>query len=171
MVDTALHVLAVATLVLGCLVALATLVIGLPGTFLIVGAGLLYGWGTGFATVTWSVIAWLVGLALVAEGLELLTTLLAAGSEAPSRRVSIMAIVGGIFGGIMGTPLLFGLGSLLGALAGAFAGAAIATKMEGHDNNVALRSGLAAFRGRLLGFIIKSAIGVVMVVLLVSSAI
>ena len=60
--------------------------------------------------------------------------------------------------------------TLLGALAGAFAGAALATKIEGHDNEVALRSGFAAFRGRLLGFIVKSAIGVAMTVVLISAA-
>lgn len=171
MLDTALHIAGIALLLLGCLAALATLVIGLPGTFIVVGLALLYGWATGFVGVGWTTIAWLIGLATTAELLELLSATLAAGAESPSRRVQIMAIVGGIVGGIAGTPLLFGLGSLLGALTGAFAGAALATSWEGHGAEAAMRSGFAAFRGRLLGFIVKSAIGVVMVVLLIGAAV
>lgn len=168
--DAALHIAGIIVLLLGCLAALATLVIGLPGTFIIVGLGLLYGWLTDFAGVGWTTMAWLVALATTAELLELLSATLGAGTAKPSRRVQVLAIVGGITGGIIGTPLLFGLGSLLGALAGAFTGAAAATSWEGHGTQAALRSGFAAFRGRLLGFVVKSAIGVVMVVMLVGAA-
>ncbi len=171
MLDTALHITGIILLTIGCLFALATLVVGLPGTFIIVGLGLLYGWSTGFVAVDGATIVWLVALAAAAELLELGSTLLASGAEKPTRRVQIMAIVGGITGGIIGTPLLFGLGSLLGALAGAFAGAAAASGYEGRGTEAALRSGFAAFRGRLLGFIVKASIGVAMVALLIGTAI
>ena len=57
------------------------------------------------------------------------------------------------------------------ALAGAFAGAAAATSYEGRGTEAALRSGFAAFRGRLLGFIVKASLGVAMVALLIGTAI
>jgi len=169
--DLAFHILAIFLLVVVCMVSLASLVLGLPGTFAIVATAVVYGWATGFADVTATTIAWLVALALIAEGLEFVSAAAGGGSERPSRRVTISALAGGIVGGIIGTPFLFGVGSLLGALAGAFAGAALATGAEGHGASVAMRRGMAALRGRLLGFILKSALGVLMVVVLLAAAI
>ena len=47
--ETILHILSLVLLFAGCLFALASLVLGLPGTFLIVGIALIYGWSTDFA--------------------------------------------------------------------------------------------------------------------------
>jgi hypothetical protein len=170
-VDAALSLLALATLALACAIALASLVIGLPGTFLIVAAALGYGWLTGFVAVTWTTLAWLLGLAVIGELLELLSSAAGSSTERPSRRTAGWALGGGIVGGIAGTPFLFGIGSLLGALAGAFGGAALAVTSQGGDTRAALRSGLTAMRGRFLGFVAKLAIAVVMVVVLFAAAI
>ena len=169
--DLVLYVLGLIALMLACTVGVAILVFGLPGTFVILGAGLVYAWSTGFAAVTATTLVWLAVLALFAEGLEMASAALAAGPEKPSRRVTVGAIAGGIAGGIIGTPFFFGVGSLLGALAGAFTGAALAVTSEGGGAGHALRHGLAALRGRLLGFIVKTAIAVVMVIVLLAAAI
>ena len=87
----------------------------------------------------------------------------------PSRRVAVAAIAGALVGGIAGAPLLFGLGALLGALCGAFAGAAIAAGSEGQSAAEAFRAGLAAMGGRLLGFVVKVSIAVVMLVVLAAA--
>jgi len=171
MVDTALYLLGLFLLALFCLIALASLVVGLPGTFLIVIAAWVYAWATGFLAVTWTTLGWLLGLAVLAEGLEFASAAVASGSESPSRRVAVSAIVGGIVGGIVGTPFFFGVGSLLGALAGAFAGATVAASAEGRDTASAMRTGMSAMRGRLLGFIVKAAIGALMLVVLFGAAI
>jgi len=163
-----LHIVGLLLLLLVCLVALASLLLGLPGTFFIVLAALLYGWATGFAAVHWSTIGWLLLLAVTGEGIEFLAAAGAAG-ERPSRRVMIGALAGGIVGGMIGTPFLFGVGSLLGALVGAFGGAALAVVWEGGTPGAALATGCAALRGRLLGFVLKSAIAVVMLVVLVAA--
>jgi hypothetical protein len=154
-----------------CLLALGSLLFGLPGTFLIVAAALTYGWATDFVAVDWSTIGWLAGLAVLGEGIEFFAATASATSERPSWRVTVFVLAGGIAGGIIGTPLLFGIGSLLGALAGAFAGAALAVRSEGGSVESAVGTGLAAMRGRFLGFVLKSAIAVVMVVLLAAAAI
>jgi len=165
-VDTAYHVAGVALLGVSCAVALASLVLGLPGTFFILGAAALYAWLTGFAAVTWTTLGWLVALCFAGETLELVSGAIGAGGERPSVRTMTWTIVGGVIGGLAGTPFLFGVGSLLGALAGAFTGAALAVRSEGADSRTALRSGLAAMRGRLLGFVVKLAIAIVMIVVL-----
>jgi uncharacterized protein YqgC (DUF456 family) len=168
--DTTLHVIGLLVLLIACLAALASLLLGLPGTFLIVVAALAYAWATGFAGVTWWTIGWLLLLAVIGEGIEFLAGAAGAAGERPSRRVMIAAILGGVIGGLVGTPLLFGVGSLLGALLGAFTGAALAVLSEGGTMDTALSAGLAAFRGRLLGFVLKAAVAVAMLVVLAAAA-
>lgn len=164
--DTVLHIAGLLLLLTACLAAFASLLLGLPGTFLLVGAALLYGWATGFAAVHWSTVGWLFLLALIGEALEFFASAAGAGGERPSRRVMVGALAGGIAGGLIGTSLLFGVGSLLGALAGAFTGAALAVISEGGTMRTAFATGLAALRGRLLGFVLKAAVAVVMLVVL-----
>jgi len=168
-VEALLHVVGIVLLFSVCLAALISLLFGIPGTFVIVGAALVYAWATGFAAVHWSTLGWLVLLAFAGEGIEFVAASVAAAGTQPSRRAAVAALVGGIVGGIIGTPFLFGVGSLLGALAGAFAGAALAVLTEGRGPVAAWTTGLAALRGRLLGFVCKSAIAVVMLVLLAAA--
>ncbi|MEO8602965.1 MAG: DUF456 family protein [bacterium] len=167
---TVLHVAGLMLLFLGCAAALFALVFGLPGTVLIVLFAMLYGWATGFVAVQWSTIGWLALLAVVAEGLEFFAGAAGAVGARPSRRVTIGAIGGAFVGAILGAPILFGIGALLGALAGAFIGAAVAVRSEGGSLDESLTTGMAALRGRLLGFIVKSALAVVMVVIVMIAA-
>jgi hypothetical protein len=51
----------------------------------------------------------------------------------------------------------------------AFAGAALAVSSEGGSLASSVRTGLAAMRGRFLGFVAKAAIAVVMVVVVVAA--
>jgi len=164
-----LHFLGLAALAIVCAAGLASLLFGLPGTFVILAAALVYAWATDFAVVQWATLLWMGGLALLAEGIEFFAAARAPAGARPSRRVAIAAIVGAVIGGLVGTPFLFGIGSLLGAFAGAFAGAALATASEGGTMGEAVQTGLAALRGRLLGFVVKSAIAVVMIVLLAAA--
>lgn len=165
---TLLWLLGLLLLFFVCLGALFSLLFGLPGTFIILGAASIYAWATAFTTIGWSTLGWLLVLAIVGEAIELLAA--AGGSgQRPSRRVAIAAICGGIAGGLIGTPILFGIGSLLGALAGAFTGAALAAASEGGSIDHSFRAGLAALRGRLLGFVLKASLAVVMVVLVAAA--
>jgi len=170
--DDLAHVTSVLLLLLLCGAALFSLVFGLPGTFLIFGIGLAYGAMTGFAGVTWPTLAGLLALAVAAELIEFMATARGAGgTEKPSFRVTVGAIGGAIAGGILCAPLLFGVGALLGAFAGAFGGAALAAGSEGQDRGRALAHGFSALRGRVLGFVVKSAVAIVMIVWLTAAAI
>jgi hypothetical protein len=168
--DTLWHVLGIFLLLIGCFAALFSLVIGLPGTFIIVAIALLYAWATDFATVQWSTLGWLTLMAVIGEGIEFAAGAAAAAGTRPSRRVTVGALAGALIGGIVGTPLLFGVGSLLGALAGAFVGAAVAVRSEGGSLDESVTTGFAALKGRLLGFVIKAALGVAMVIVLTVAA-
>ena len=168
---TVMHILGLMLLFIGCGVALCSLVFGLPGTVAIVGIALLYAWATGFALVQWSTIGWLAALAILAEAIELLAAGSAAAGARPSRWVTAGAIAGALIGGIIGTPILFGIGSLLGALAGAFAGAAVVVALEGGTLQDSMATGLAALKGRFVGFVAKVAIAVVMVIVIAAAVV
>ncbi len=163
------EILGVFFLVGFCLLALVSLIFGLPGTLVIVGVAGVYAWATGFAELTWGVLAALAAMAAGAEALEFWAASAAAGSGGPSRRVTVAVLVGGLIGGIIGAPFFFGLGALPGALAGTFVGAATAVASDGGGRERVLATALAALRGRLLGFIAKVAIAVAMVGLIVAA--
>lgn len=165
---TILSIAGVALLFLVCLLGLASLILGLPGTFVISIAAFVYAWATDFAVIEWTIPAWLLAMALAGEAAEMFATSAAAttANSEPSRRVTLATLAGALVGGIVGTPFLFGIGSLLGAMAGAFAGAALAVSSHGGTLRDSLRTGFAALRGRLFGFVIKCAIAVTMILVL-----
>jgi hypothetical protein len=170
--ESVVHALGVVLLFGACLIAIISLVLGFPGTFVILGAAVVYAWATDFAAVRWSTIGWLTILAVAGEAIEFLASGVGAAAAdvgPPSRRVWISALTGGFIGGLVGTPFLFGVGALLGALAGAFAGAAFAVASQGGTLRSALETGMAALRGRLLGFVVKAALAVVMVLVLAAA--
>ncbi len=164
-----LDFLAVFLLLLFCGFALLSLIFGLPGTVLILAAALLYGWSESFEHLGPGVLAWLAAMAVAAEGLELWAASRTAAAARPSRRVAVAVLLGGFAGGLAGVPFFFGLGSLPGALLGAFAGAAVAVVSEGGSRDDVLAAGSAAFRGRLLGFVLKAAIAVAMVAVVIAA--
>jgi len=88
----------------------------------------------------------------------------------PSRRITIGAIAGAVVGGLLGAPFFFGVGALAGAFGGAFAGAALAAMWEGHDRETVVHHGMQALRGRVLGFVVKSAIATAMTAWLIVTA-
>jgi uncharacterized protein YqgC (DUF456 family) len=169
--STVLSVAALVILAGVCVLALASLVVGLPGTFLILAAAAIYAWTTGFAAVTWGTLGWLALLAVAGELVELALGSGVAGTTRPSRRVAIASIAGSIAGGLLGAPLLFGLGALIGALAGAFVGAGLAAHSETGDLGHAVQHGFGAMKGRFAGFVAKSAIGVAMTLLVMFEAV
>jgi hypothetical protein len=168
---TVLWVLGIGLLALGCAFGLVSLIVGLPGTFIIVATALVYAWATDFAVMSWTTPAWLFGMAVVAEIIEFVAAAVGTGGAdgQPSRRVTIATIAGAIVGGIIGTPFLFGIGSLLGAMAGAFVGAAMAVSSGGGTWRHSMQTGLVAMRGRLVGFVIKSAIAVAMILVVIAA--
>ncbi len=149
------------------MVGLVLVVLGWPGTFLIALAATVHALATGFDPIAAATLAWLFGMAVTGEAVEAVAAGLGAADKRPSRVVTGMTLVGAFVGAVVGTPFLFGVGSLLGGLAGAFAGAACAVWYEGGGLEASVSTGLAALRGRLLGFLVKSVLAVVMIAVVI----
>lgn len=116
--------MALLLLVAACLVGLALIPLGLPGTWLMIGAALVYDWlvpGTTYGL--WTLGGTLV-LALVAEVLEFTVAKRYTERTGGSARAGWGAMLGGLVGAFAGVPVPI-LGSVIGAFAGAFLGALV----------------------------------------------
>lgn len=154
------------------LVWLFTVIIGLPGTWLIVLTTVGVAWWHGDFSRTptpgfvdmfhpGTLIA-LVALAALGEIIEFFAGVAGAKRFGGTRRGALGAIVGGIIGGILGTAIPM---PVIGTLIGACAGAAIGTvALEIHGGmkfDAATRAGVGAGIGRFGGTVGKLAVGVV----------
>ena len=142
------------------LVLLASILLGLPGTWLMVLACTIvalcrHGM---FSTSTLLVLA---ALALMGELAELLAGLFGTSRGGGGWRASLAAVGGGVVGAIAGTFVLPLIGSLIGACVGAGVAAAFAHHLRDRQPEDALRVGVWASLGRLLGTVVKFAAGVV----------
>jgi len=147
------------------LVSVGIIVIGLPGTFLIVGNSAIYGWFTDFTELTVSTLFTLVVIAIVAEAIEFFIGAATAGKYGGSKKAMIGAVVGGFVGAIWMSPMFPVVGTIAGAFAGAFAGATLMEYIESNDINKAINVGFGAFLGTVGGKLTKVAAGVGMVVI------
>ena len=156
----------------GALFGLVLIVLGLPGTWLMILVALLLQWWRP-ETFSWWTIGVCTAAALLAEVLDIVASAIGAGSAGGGKRSFVGAIVGGIVGAILGTPIMPIVGTLLGGAIGAGLGAAL------FDRSTPLRTwaqsarvGQGAAVGRLISTLIKTAVGVgIGVALIVAAAI
>jgi uncharacterized protein len=166
-VPTGQHPVA-AELILWLAIGLAwlSILLGVPGTLIMLLAAALFGWLDGFHRVTLSTLGWLAAVALPAELLDQLLGLWAARRYG----ASWIGMAGGFAGGVIGATLLGGLlplvGVLPGALVGSFIGAYLAELAARRDSPLALRAAWGSFLGKMAGIALKMAAGAVMAVLL-----
>lgn len=146
-------------------------ILGLPGLWLLVAATAGFAWATGWDIyVGWPSLIALVLLGLLAELAEFLAG--AAGSKAAGGRTRGMigAVVGALIGGIVFSVLPPPvIATIVGACLGAFVGAA-GMELSDKDFRHAMKVGYGAAKGRLLGIVVKTAVGVVMLLVVMITA-
>lgn len=128
--------------------------------------------------MAWGVVIALAVLALIGELLELAASALGATKAGGSKRAAALALVGSMIGSLAGAAIGFPIpviGPLIGVLicggAGAAAGAILGEKWKGREFDDSIPVGTAAFWGRIIGTIAKSAVGLGIVVVALVSAI
>lgn len=148
---------------------LISLVVGLPGTFIILADAALYGWYGGFQEITVKTIIILIALAVIGEVLEFVFGIAGAKKQKASKSAIVGSIIGGIVGAVLGAPFFFGVGSIIGAFLGAFAGAFLIELAKEKGLNQAMQSGRGAFVGRVVGTITKGVIAIAMIAIMLVS--
>jgi len=137
--------------------------LGLPGTWALLAVALLVELVDGLylsteppTTFSWWLLGVCVGLAALAELLELLAGAAGAKRGGSSRRGVVGSVIGGVVGAIVGAPFGLVIGSLAGALLGTFAGAILGELTNpGPRPGGLMRPASGAVVGRLLGTLAK----------------
>lgn len=151
---------------------------GLPGNWLIVLAYGVFAWfqsepaGSSFS---WLVFSFLIGLALLGEIVELLSSAYGL-KKGGSRKGALLALLGSFAGSFLGFILAFPIpvvGPLIGMVifsaAGAMGGAYVGELWSGKPQDAALELGQIAFWARIMGTFAKVLIGSIMIALAVIS--
>lgn len=140
--------------------------LGLPGNWLMVvtvAIVLWVQWDAPARMFSIGVLVAMTALAGLGEILELTAGALGARQAGASRRASIGALVAGVGGAVAGTFLIPipVVGSIVGACLGASLAALGLEYSGGRSLEESVRSGLGAGKGRLLGTLVKLAVGLV----------
>jgi uncharacterized protein YqgC (DUF456 family) len=160
----------IALLAIVLFLCLLLIPLGLPGTWAMILAALGYSYlapGGGIGGVT--IIA-CVGIALLAEFLDLAVTGRYTRKYGGSTRGAWGAIIGGLVGALVGVPVPV-IGSVIGAFVGSFGGALIAEYSRGAAHPVAARAATGAAIGRAAAMGVKAGAGCVIATWLVAAAI
>lgn len=133
--------------------------ISLPANWIFLGLSLLYALVTGFSSVGWVTLLVLAILATIGEVLEFLVGVGYTAKRGATRWGVLGTFVGGLVGGIALTSVSPPFGTLVGAFGGSFLGAVLLEYLAQDRVDAALRSGRAAFLGKVFGAVAKSMCG------------
>jgi uncharacterized protein YqgC (DUF456 family) len=151
-------------------VSLLLIPIGLPGTWLMVLAGVVYSYAAPRAAISGYVIIGCVLIALLAELLDLSATGRYTKKYGGSARGAWGAILGGLVGAVVGVPVPI-IGSVIGAFVGSFAGAFLGEYSGGAGHGQATRAATGAAIGRAVAMGLKAGAGCVIATWLMVAAI
>lgn len=168
-----MSILVVLLFVLILLAAWVLILLGLPGTWIMLAAAIVYALLAPVEpprTLGWPAVIEMALLAGLGEVIELIAGAAGASRSGASRRGMVGAVGGSLVGAVVG--LFVGLpiplvGSLLAAILfaglGALGGTMLAERSLGRELRTAWQIGKAAFWGRMLGTVCKAAIGLAMI--------
>ncbi|MCA9255604.1 MAG: DUF456 domain-containing protein [Phycisphaerales bacterium] len=128
----------------------------LPGTWLILLGATAYDWYYGFEKFTWTWLAVLGGIAILAEIFDALAGALVARKAGASRQAMFGALIGGFVGMISLTIPIPIIGTIVGVLVGCFVGAIVGDLSVRNDYGAGVKVGFSAVIGRLVGLIAKT---------------
>jgi len=171
--DSFVAAVAIGILVLWSLVGVLLTAVRLPGTWMILGGAVLYGWWSDWVTVGRWLLITLTACAVAGEIIELIASAILTRRVGGSRK----AAIGGIIGAFLGMFFLSFLvpipivGTMIGALLGCFAGAMLGELAAQRAIEQSTRVGFVSAIGFAVGAMTKVAVAVGMSGLLIFSAV
>ena len=136
--------------------------LGLPGTWLMLGAAVGYNALTGTEAIGTLTLVGATLLVIAAEWAEFVLGGRYARKYGGSKRAGWGAILGGIVGAFVGVPVPI-VGPVIGALVGSFAGALAFEYTVAGDHRVATRAATGALVGRVAAIALKVAVGCIVI--------
>lgn len=150
------------------LVSLFLIPLGLPGTWVMLAAGVGYSILVP-NSIGWFTLAGTTIIAIIAEIFEFTLAGTYARKYGGSKRASWGAIIGSIVGAIVGVPVPI-IGSIIGAFVGAFLGALVFEYSRGSGAGTSTRVATGALIGRAVATALKVGAGVAIAFWLVLAA-
>lgn len=159
-------------LLFAMLISLGLAVLQLPGVWMLLLFASGYAWLTDWSFIgPWTLVV-LVAIAIGAEVIETLASAAGAGKAGASKRAMILSIVGALVGGIVFTFIAIPvIGTIIGVCVGACVGGAGGELWKGRTGGQAMRVGMGAAAGRLVGTVVKLSAGIVMFMIAAIAAI
>jgi uncharacterized protein len=136
--------------------------IGLPGTFLQVGAAAVMAASTG--RIGWLWVGLFLVIALIGEGIEFLSGQWGAKRFGGSKKAAWGALIGGFVGVLIGVPVPI-IGSVIAAFIGTFAGSIVGEMIHQKSNAPNLKVGIGAVIGRAIGVGVKMSLGFIILII------
>ncbi len=164
--ETLLSVAGLAVFWLILISGVLMILFGLPGTFVIAGTALVYGWITDFTVIQGRDVLILLGIAVLGEVIEFLLGAFTAKRFGGSNWAMAGAIIGGFLGAVWATGIFPVIGTLLGAFAGSFVGAFALEYLHSPNTAHAMRVGWGALLGAIGGKLSKITLAVAMLALI-----
>jgi len=152
-----------------CLLSLFMIPLGLPGTWVMIAAGVGYSILVPNSIGVFALVGTTV-LAVVGEIFEFTLAGKYARKYGGSRRAGWGAVIGGMVGAFVGVPVPI-VGPIIGAFAGAFIGALVFEYSREADHRTATRVAWGALIGRVVAAALKVAIGFAIAAWLVGAAV
>ena len=149
--------------------ALLLIPVGLPGTWLMLAAGVAFKLLVPLGHIGWLAIGVAGLLVVVGEVLDVVLMSKYAAKYGGSKRAAWGAIIGGLVGAFVGVPVPV-LGSIVGAFAGAFIGALVMEATVHGDHQRAARAAWGAVLGRAVAAGAKVILGCVVAAILMVAA-
>ncbi len=150
------------SLVILCVAGVVLTVVRLPGTWLVVAATAACSWHFDWLRPSWRIVIALLVMAILAEGIEMMASLITARKAGASKRALWYALAGGFFGMFLFTIPLPIIGTVIGGALGCFCGAMIGEMTVQDDLRKGAKVGLFAAVGQVLGTLAKTMIALVM---------
>ena len=142
---------------------LLSILIGIPGTFTIVGFALIYAIFTHFQIITVKLLFGLLAIAIMGEVIEAFLGLLSARKFGASGLSLLFSVIGSFAGALIGSIFLGLVGTVIGAICGAFLGAFLPELAVKKKFEVSVHVGFGAFLGRTAGILAKLVFGAIMI--------
>ncbi len=168
-----LEIALIAVVVFCCLAGVAMTAVRMPGTWLILVSGFGYGWYGHWHQVSQRVIWILVGVAVLAEVVETILSVVTARRAGASRKAAWGGLIGGFLGMFCLSPTvpIIPIGPVIGALLGCFVGATVGELIVRNKLAGSARVGLFSALGMALGTAVKLGLAFVMAAILLTAII
>lgn len=166
---TPLEITGLSLFILILFAGIFSIIFGIPGTIIILIDIIMYAFVTGFEKIGIPLIAILIAITILAEGLDFVLGISGAAQLGITKRIVLISALSSLAGAMILTPVFLGLGAVMGIFLGGFACVLMFELLHQSKLKPALRSGYSALLGRVAGTLAKGFFALVMIIITLSN--